>query len=392
MAKRANKEGTLSKRSDGRWEIKYYDADGKRRTAYAKTQALAREKLKELHQLVDSGIDVSKIGVKFTDWLQTWLETYAKPTVRLSTYGSYHTYIHKHIIPGFPKTTLKDLKPEQLQKFLNGKLVGGRLDDKGGGLSNNTVRKMKVMIGTALKQAVNNGMINRNIADMVKLPEIGQHEMRVLSLEEQNTLEQTCFLSSDLAAFAVYLALNTGMRLGEILGLQWQYVDLENGIIHVRQTLNRLMTHTGEKKTAIELGIPKTKCSRRDIPMFADCVEKLKDYQKRQQEHIQSLDGVYDDRGFVFATPVGRYIEPKTFQDLFKRQVKTAGIKDANFHATRHTFATRSLEAGMDIMVLSRILGHAQPSTTLNKYGHALPDHKRTSMDKLAEYRRKTAI
>lgn len=220
MAKRANKEGTLSKRSDGRWEIKYYDANGKRRTAYAKTQALARDRLKELHQLVDSGVDVSQINVKFTDWLQTWLETYAKPTVRLSTYGSYHTYIHKHVIPHFPKTTLKDLKPEQLQKFLNSKLLGGRLDDKGGGLSNNTVRKMKVMIGTALKQAFNNGMVNRNIADMVKLPEIDQREMRVLSLDEQNALEQTCVVSSDLAAFAVYLALNTGMRLGEILGLQ----------------------------------------------------------------------------------------------------------------------------------------------------------------------------
>lgn len=390
MAKRANKEGTIAKRTDGRWEIKYYDIDDIRRTAYAKTQADAREKLKDLKNQVDNGIDVTKSGTRFVDWLKTWLEVYSKPSIKLSTYGSYHTYIYKHIEPYFPKVLLKDLKPELLQKFLNDKLKGGRLDNENGGLSNNTVRKIKVMIGTALKQAINNSLINRNIADMVKLPNIEQQEMRVLSIKEQNALEEVCLSSSNLAAFGVYLSLNTGMRLGEILGLTWQNIDLSKGIIYVRQTLNRLKVYDSNKKTIIEIGTPKTKTSRRDIPIFESCRQKLFEYKERQDKHIASMDGAFNDQGFVFATPLGKYFEPKTFQDMFKRQVKLAKINDTNFHATRHTFATRSIEAGMDILVLSRILGHAQASTTLNKYGHALPDHKKNSMDKLEAYRNKT--
>ena len=391
MSKRANKEGTISKRSDNRWEIKYYDNDDKRRTAYAKTQAEAREKLKELKNKVDSGVNIAKSGTLFVEWLKTWLENYAKPSVKHSTYISYYTYIFKHIEPTFPKISLKDLQPEHLQRFLVQKLKSGRLDGTSGGLSNNTVHKMKVMIGTALRQAIHNGMANRNIADMVKLPNVLQQEMRVLDLKEQNKLEDTCLKSNDLAAFGIYLSLNTGMRLGEILGLTWENIDLKKGIISVKQTLNRLMVFNKETKTEIEIGTPKSKTSRREIPLFDDCSLKLMEYKKRQDEHIKKLNGAFKNLGFVFTTPLGKYIEPKTFQDLFKRQIKAAGIKDANFHAMRHTFATRSLEAGMDIYVLSRILGHAQASTTLNKYGHALPDHKKSSMDKLEQYRKKTS-
>lgn len=388
MAKRANREGSISKRSDGRWEIKFYDMDGKRRTAYSKTQSDAREKLKSLNNQVDDGLDVTKNGTKFTDWLKTWLEVYARPSVKLSTYGSYHTYIFKHIEPTFPKVLLKDLKPDHLQLFLNEKLKSGRLDKVDGGLSKNTVRKIKVMIGTALKQAVNNGMIIKNVAEMVKLPNIDQQEMRVLTINEQGSLEKICINSPEFSAFGVYLALNTGIRLGEVLGLTWDNINLKTGVIHICQTLNRLKAYGGKTKTIIEIGTPKTKTSRRDIPIFDSCRQKLVEYKKRQEKHITSMDGAYDDMRFVFATPLGRYLEPKTFQDLFKRQLKLAKIEDANFHSTRHTFVTRSLEAGMDILVLSRILGHAQASTTLNKYGHALPDHKKLSMDKLEEYKK----
>lgn len=337
------------------------------------------------------GMDVQGQNMLFSEWLKIWLREYAFPSVKLSTYGSYHTYIHKHIIPTFPKVSLKELRPDHLQKFLNHKLQSGRLDN-GEGLSANTVRKINVMIGTALRQALHSNLVSRNVADMVKLPPIDQQEMRVLSMEEQHRLEEACLQSPDLAAMGVYLSVNTGMRLGEILGLTWDDVDLQNGIIYVRQTLNRLKVYDtiGEAnavaRTVIEIGTPKSKHSKREIPLFEACRNNMLLYQSKQREAIQKLDGAYEDMGYVFATPLGRYMEPKTFQDLFKRQVAASGIADANFHALRHTFATRSLEAGMDILVLSRILGHAQPSTTLNKYGHALPDHKRSSMAGLGEY------
>ena len=142
----------------------------------------------------------------------------------------------------------------------------------------------------------------------------------------------------------------------------------------------------GVKTTEIVIRSPKSTTSRRDIPLFDELREGLMTYRRKQKEMMEAFDTDYDDKGYIFCNSMGNVFDPKVFEELFKRALKAAGLEDINFHALRHTFATRALEAGMDVKVLSSILGHAQASTTLNLYAHALPDHKWASMEKMSGY------
>ena len=188
-------------------------------------------------------------------------------------------------------------------------------------------------------------------------------------------------------------AVNTGLRLGELLGLQWKDVNKKEHCIHIRRTLGRLQKvdekgrlvqkSAGVTSTEIVVRSPKSDLSKRKIPLFDELWKDLMAYKEKQDALKDTLGKAYHDEDYVFATPLGAACDPKVYQTLFKRVVADAGIEPTNFHALRHTFATRALESGMDIKVLSTILGHAQASTTLNLYAHALPDHKKDSMEKM---------
>lgn len=163
--------------------------------------------------------------------------------------------------------------------------------------------------------------------------------------------------------------------------------------IHIRRTLGRLQKvdekgrlvqkSAGITSTEIVVRSPKSDLSKRKIPLFDELWKDLMAYKEKQDALKGTLGKAYHDEDYVFATPLGAACDPKVYQTLFKRVVADAGIEPTNFHALRHTFATRALESGMDIKVLSTILGHAQASTTLNLYAHALPDHKKDSMEKM---------
>ena len=139
----------------------------------------------------------------------------------------------------------------------------------------------------------------------------------------------------------------------------------------------------GVPSTEIVVRTPKSELSMRKIPLFDELWNDLMAYKEKQNALKDALGSEYQDQGYIFATPLGHHNDPKVYQTLFKRIVADAGIESANFHALRHTFATRALESGMDIKVLSALLGHAQAPTTLNLYGHVLPDHKKISMEKM---------
>ncbi len=170
--------------------------------------------------------------------------------------------------------------------------------------------------------------------------------------------------------------MNTGVRLGELIGLQWKDVNFQKHTVRIRRTAGRLskVAEDGSlvaksdivKSTEIVVRTPKSITSRREISMFDRLWNGLMEYRERQREMIESLGSDYDDQDYIFGTTMGKVYDPRVYEDLFKRCLKSAGLGDINFHALRHTFATRALEAGMDIKVLSAILGHAQASTTGN--------------------------
>lgn len=409
-SKSANGAGGIRCRSDGRYEARLvigYQDNGKpkRISIYGATEKEVRRKLTETKYQLDTGTYCDKDNTTFVSWMLIWLDVYAKPSIKPSTYTSYKTYINGHLVPYFHNIKLQDLQPDRLQQFLNYKSTGGRLDGKEGGNSAKTILNIKNMIHAALKQACINGMISRNIADLVKTPKQVKKEMRVLTIEEQTAIEKAAL--SDRHGIPIILALYTGMRVGEVLALKYDDIQLEgdNPVIHVRSSIKReykegVIPNTAEyfgnrdeNKTVLMRSSPKTYTSIRDIPLIPEAVEILQK-QRRYTEEDKSNDGIaYKDYGFVFSNSLGYPYDQRTYADNFNRIVRAAGIDKTiqlgtrevsiGFHTLRHTFATRAVENGMDILVLSKILGHAQASTTLNKYGHVLADHLRSSMEKM---------
>ena len=194
-------------------------------------------------------------------------------------------------------------------------------------------------------------------------------------------------LAPEPAAFGIVFDLFTGLRLGELCGLRWENVDMENRSFLICETRNRLPNHDDSiaaSTTVQTVATTKTDNSRRRVFIMDELFSDFELYHSIQIS-IKEQDYNYNSEGYVFCQENGSPYEPRTYQDLFKRCVRQAGIPDANFHSLRHTFATRSLEQGMDVVTLSRLLGHANPSITLDKYGHALDDHKRASVAKLGD-------
>ena len=393
MAKRkANKEGSIVKRSDGRY-MGRYTLNGKRLAVYGATFEEVRVRLTEILSKIDRGERVGQSNMTFSKWLREWLVAYALPTVKQSSYISYESYVRLHLEPMLGKTKLSALNVETMQRFFNHKYKG---DDGNKPLSPKSLRNIYNMLHNCLDQAVINGHLSINPVDGVKLPTAPHREMPILTLEEQAALQYASLNSDTLAAFGIIFTVSTGLRFGEMLGLQWDDVDYTNHTIKIKRTVGRLQKvdesgrlvsrEDGGTTTEIVSRAPKSKNSKRTIPLFPKVWEDLMAYRERQREMLGENGVMMLSTTPVFSTPTGLVSEPRTYEDLFKRTLKEANVSDINFHALRHTFATRALEAGMDIKVLSSILGHAQASTTLNFYAHALPDHKKLSMEKMAVY------
>lgn len=388
MAKRSNGEGSIAKRNDGRYNIKWYDVNGTRQSSSARTLQEAKQRLQEHLSDVERGINPVQGKMLLSEWLDTWLENYALPVVGVSSYANYYSHVNKHMKPYFGKIALRDLTSLKIQMFYGYLAKQERPDCKNGALSANSIKKIHMMLKMALGQALESGLIQRNPALGVKLPMVRPQEMRVLSLEEQSKLERVALESENRNAFGVYLCVSTGLRLGELLGLQWKDVDWEKMEIQVRRTLGRRVAFENgvPKGTAIVIGDTKTFSSRRKVPLTADTIQKLQDF-RAKQEAIKSFAGeAYVDGDFLLASDLGKHYEPGHYAELFASLVKQAGLEEANFHCLRHSFATRCIEAGMDIYVVSKLLGHTTPTTTLNRYGHLLPDHRAASIEKLEKY------
>ena len=175
----------------------------------------------------------------------------------------------------------------------------------------------------------------------------------------------------NLPGLGIYLCLFTGIRVGELCALTWDDISLENNMIHIHRTMQRIQTPDSERKTAILIAKPKSQCSIRDIPIAGALREKL------VQQAVKE--------GYVLTGNKTNYIEPRTMQNRFKAIVERCGIQDVHFHTLRHTFATRCIEVGFDVKSLSEILGHANVSITLNRYVHPSMELKQKNMDKLSK-------
>ena len=202
-------------------------------------------------------------------------------------------------------------------------------------------------------------------------PKIDKDNLIVLSKRERTRLENYCLKENTLRSIGIVICLNTGIRVGEICALKWKDIDLEKNELHIRHTLQRIYDKD-QKKTKIIIDKPKTRNSVRNIPIS-----------NKLHEILKKLRKAYKDDNFFLTGDTEKYIEPRSYQYIFKDILRKSKIKKYKFHILRHTFATECIEVGMDVKSLSEILGHANVEITLNKYVHSSYKTKKKYLEKL---------
>jgi integrase len=225
-----------------------------------------------------------------------------------------------------------------------------------------------------LEKAVSDKLIPYNYCKNTSLPKIIKKEVRAFSTVEQNTFVEA--LNKERLGTAFMVSLFAGLRRGEVLGLKWDNVDLEKGIIRIRQALVRTRIFNQDKKTEIIEQDPKTKSGRRNIPLPNKVVELLIKHKEKQELEKSEKKDEYEDRGYVFATETGKPVEPRNYLRTFYRLIKNLDIQNANVHSMRH-YATRGLELNIPLQVLQKLMGHASITTLVDTYGHSLPETKK---------------
>lgn len=297
-----------------------------------------------------------------------------------STWNLYSNTARLHIIPAIGNIPLQQLQTSDLQRLYNSKLENGRVDGSGG-LSSRMIHLMHQVISGALKQAVKEQLITRNVADAVELPKLRYKEIRPLTLEEVKRFLEAARSHRLYTAFLVELG--TGLRRGELLALRWDDVNLETGVIRVRQTLSRIQKQNGPRKTELVFQEPKTKQARRSIPLPGDILKELRAHKARQAQEKLALGPAYQDNGLVFCTEDGRPLDPRNFTKRYEAILKKAGLEHVSFHNLRHTFATLLLEAGEHPKIVQELLGHTKISVTLDIYTHVADGLKEKAASKL---------
>ena len=372
-ARRKRGDGSLHLRKDGRWEGRYVvGRDGKgfpiTKNVLAKTRAECAAKLEQLRENLEvPAPEPPKPGISLGDWLDYWYQTYKKASLRPNTQMSYERRIYQHIIPALGHIQLDKLTTHEIQEFYTDAKKSGRLvrtELYGEGLSDQTVRGIHTTLRAALNKAVEEKLLVRNPADGCKLPSAKAREMQVLTPEEiQRLLIQA---KEDGCYELLLLELSTGLRRGEILALQWSDLNLKPGVLRVERQVHRVR---GE----LILSPPKTRAGNRTVILPAPVLKVLKDY--RTTTHSR----------WMFPSPVKEDspMDPAAVRKRLQTVLERAECKRLRFHDLRHTFATASLEHGMDVKTLATIIGHVSSSTTLNIYAHVTDEMQRSAAAKI---------
>jgi integrase len=357
--KRGNGEGSIYRRKDGRWVGQYtiYTAAGpKYRYLYGKTRAAVAEKLTKAMADRNGGLIFDVGNLTVGEYLDSWLSDSVRGTVRPSTFERHEGIIRLHIKPSLGRVGLKKLTPAHVRGLHREKLDAG--------LAPATVRKIHSTLHKALSQAVSDGIVPRNAAD-VKAPRPTPEEMQPLSEAEARAFLDTA--RGDRFEPLYMLAISTGLRRGELLGLRWKDVDLERGTLRVGRALVR---EAGRHV----LGETKTRRGRRQINLTPRAVSTLKAHCKKQLEEKIKLTGLHRDHGLIFATRVGTPINPENLVNRsFKPLLERASLPEIRFHDLRHTCATLLLGRGVHPKLVQELLGHATIAMTLDTYSHYMP-------------------
>ena len=366
MAKRGHGEGTIFRRSDGRWCGMVSLEDGRRKVLYAKSR-------QEISQKIAEALRVKTLGVLVTDERQTvaqylteWLRDTAKPRIRPSTYTSYESIVRKHIVPAIGRVPVRKLTPQQVQRLLNDKHAAG-LNPK----------RMHGVLRAALNQAVKFGVVPRNVATMVTPPRIAAYEIEPFTPNQVRTLLSALQGHRLEALYSVAVAM--GLRQGEALGLRWEDIDFAAGTLRVRYALQRI-------EGKFELVEPKTTKSRRTLYLPAMTLGALREHRTGQLEERLAAGPTWTESDLVFTTPTGTPIDSRNLTLSFQRLLQRSGLPKRRFHDLRHSCATLLLVQGVPARVVMETLGHSQISLTLNTYSHVPSELQREAAVRMNDF------
>ena len=384
MPRNANGSGSIRKKTvtkpngksyvfyEARVTVGYDPATGKQKqkSITGKTQTEVRRKMSEMIFEVDHGTYTDSSKQTLSQWLDAWLETYVKGTVKPYTLDSYTSLCNTHVKPALGYLRLDQLSPVQIQTVYNDLYRSGKLSAK-------TIKNLHGVLHMALDRAVRLGLISANPTDLCELPKAEKRDMTVL---EQSDVKKLIDIWHGDRFERIYLVtLFTGMRQGEVLGLTWDCVDFKLGGIYVNKQLTKTQQVGGEYCLA------PTKNSQSRFIFAAPTVMEILRKQWIEQQ------GKPNEWNLVFTNEIGGHLTHRTVYKGFKASVRALGLDGVRFHDLRHTFAVASLEAGDDIKTVQENLGHASAAFTMNVYAHASRRMKQRSASNMEHYIRETA-
>lgn len=360
----------ITLRSDGTYMGRFYYR-GERNYVYGKDLKEVTKKLEDMRYEMKHGMYAKAQNLSLNTWFDTWLEDYKKNTIKAGTYIVYLEHYDYYVRAKLGKKMIADIRPEHINKLYN--------DLAGRNLATGTIKLVSAVLNGCFRQAERNGIITKNPIPLVNIPRGKDRKERVVF----TPLQQEQFLKYSEESYLhdfFLLALMTGMRNGELRGLQWKDIDFKKRVIHVNHTL----VYTKER--GYFLDAPKTKSSKRDIPMLGQCYDLLKRMQANQNEGTIIS---FNKEGYVFAiydgTELSRHRVTLELEKITKlMKADNIDVGHITCHCLRHTFATRAIEQGMQPQVLKTIMGHSSLAMTMDLYSHVLPDTKIEEMQKLA--------
>lgn len=366
--KRANNEGTIYFHATRQRWCAQITLEGRRLTHYAATQRECRDWVRETLVKIDNGMTYDATKITLGQFMEMWMN--GKELSRAPrTVFQYRKVYRQHIETTIGKVRMKDLRPTHLKQLYTSKKEEGR--------GARTLQVIHAVLHCALKQAVKEGLLGRNPADAVDRPRVVQSEFQIFT-EEQSRQFLIAAAGSPFETL-YYLALTTGMRQGELLGLKWSDLDWNKSFLLVQRQL-LFIEHKGNTMVP-----PKTRAGRRQIKLGHGMLEKLMHHKQEQEFQKADAGDRWQDNDLIFPSSIGTPLDKFRLSHEFKKLIRSAGLPDIRFHDLRHTSISFLLDMGTPLNTVQRRAGHAKASTTADIYGHALARSQEEAAEKIEE-------
>jgi len=363
--KRGNNEGSIHRKPNGSWRAQI-TLDGRRLSYSARTRQECQEWIRKMLNRIDEGMTFASSKITLDDFFSSWLIS-MKASIKPRTWSQYEQLVHQHICPSLGYIRVKDLRPDQIQSLYN------RLQEHEIGV--HTIRKIHAVLHSALSHASKMNMIRVNPASAAIKPQEPVREMAIL--DESQVTQMLITAQNTRLEPILHLAVTTGMREMEILGLKWTDLDWIKHTLKIERQLAR-----PEVKTS-RYASPKTRSGRRTIKLGSRTIDVLRNHSERQHAERRAAAENWNENGLMFTNSIGNPLDPTNLLRDFKKLLQAAGLPVIRFHDLRHTAASLMLNHGIPVLVVARMLGHSRPSITLDVYGHLIPSMQAEAAEKM---------